>query len=114
MVRIITKPRGGFQNDDILSHIDSTLWWSLIQLWCLYWSRNDDQSDDDVQLVSNVDEIIIQVTMDGGRVLEVVEAVLATRFEVIMTSIADLKFVKKIRDHSFWGKEITQKNVFFL
>ena len=34
--------------------------------------------------------------MDGGRVLEVVEAVLATRFKVIMTSIADLKFVKKI------------------
>ena len=33
--------------------------------------------------------------MDGGRVLEVVEAVLATRFEVIMTSIADLRFVKK-------------------
>ena len=52
--------------------------------------------------------------MDGGRVLEVVEAVLATRFKVIMTSIADLKFVKKIRDHSFWGKEITQKNVFFV
>ena len=27
--------------------------------------------------------------------LEVVEAVLATRFKVIMTSIADLRFVKK-------------------
>ena len=51
--------------------------------------------------------------MDGGRVLEVVEAVLATRFKVIMTSIADLRFFKeKYVTRVFEAKKLHKKNVF--
>ena len=45
--------------------------------------------------------------------LEVVEAVLATRFKVIMTSIADLRFVKKKNVTTvFEAKKLHKKRLF--